>query len=45
MIGVNEEAARGFFTQDLRDRVTNLYGVAPDIEFVEIVEIVDNAHT
>jgi hypothetical protein len=28
----------------LRDRVTNLYGVAPDIGFVEIAEIVDNAH-
>jgi heme-degrading monooxygenase HmoA len=41
----SEEAAKGFFTQDLRDRVTNLYGVAPDIEFVEIAEIVDNAQT
>jgi heme-degrading monooxygenase HmoA len=41
----SEEAAKDFFTQDLRDRVTDLYGVAPDIEFVEIAEIVDNAHT
>jgi len=41
----SEEAAKGFFTQELRDRVTNLYGVAPSIEFVEIAEIVDNAHT
>ncbi len=40
----SEEAAKGFFTQELRDRVTNLYGVAPGIEFVEIAEIVDNAH-
>jgi hypothetical protein len=29
----------------LRDRVTGLYGVAPSIEFVEIAEIVDNAHS
>jgi heme-degrading monooxygenase HmoA len=41
----SEEAANGFFTQELRDRVTDLYGVAPDIGFVEIAEIVDNAHT
>src|SRR5579863_7779684 len=41
----SEEAADGFFTQELRDRVTDLYGVAPVIEFVEIAEIVDNAHT
>jgi heme-degrading monooxygenase HmoA len=41
----SEEAAEGFFTQELRDRVANLYGAAPDIEFVEIAEIVDNALT
>jgi heme-degrading monooxygenase HmoA len=41
----SEEAANGFFTQELRDRVTDLYGVAPVIEFVEIAEIVGNAHT
>jgi heme-degrading monooxygenase HmoA len=41
----SEEAAKGFFTQELRDTVTNLYGVAPSIEFVEIAEIVGNAHT
>jgi heme-degrading monooxygenase HmoA len=41
----SEETAKGFFTQELRDRVTNLYGVAPGIEFVEIAEIVDNTHT
>ena len=39
----SEEAANGFFTQELRDRVTDLYGVAPVIEFVEIAEIVDNS--
>ena len=25
----SEQAAKGFFTQELRDRVTGLYGVAP----------------
>jgi hypothetical protein len=38
----SEQAAKDFFTQELRDRVTGLYGVAPRIEFVEIV---DNAHS
>ena len=41
----SEEAANGFFTQELQDRVTNIYGVAPRIEFAEIAEIVDNAHS
>ena len=41
----SKEAAKGFFTRELRDRVTDLYGVTPDIEFVEIAEIVDNTHT
>jgi len=27
----SEEAAKGFFTQELRDMVTKLYGVAPSI--------------
>jgi hypothetical protein len=38
-----EEAARGFFSEELRDVVIKLYGVAPDIEFVEIAALVDNA--
>ncbi|MGZ4689713.1 MAG: hypothetical protein ACXVKA_17885 [Acidimicrobiia bacterium] len=38
----SDDAARGFFTDDLRDRVTGLYGVAPTIDFVEIAELVDN---
>ena len=41
----SEEAAKAFFTQELRDRVTSLYGVAPSIEFLEIAEIVDNVHS
>jgi heme-degrading monooxygenase HmoA len=40
----SEDAARSFFSDQLRERVTGLYGVAPTIDFVDIAEIVDNAH-
>ena len=40
----SEDAARAFFTEELRQRVTALYGVAPSIRFVQIAELVDNAH-
>ncbi len=39
----SKEAAVEFFSDELRDRVTDLYGVAPSIEFVEIAELVDNS--
>lgn len=39
----SQEAAEQFFTDELRARVTGLYGAEPDIEFVEIAQIVDNA--
>ena len=39
----SEDAAKAFFTDELRQRVTGLYGVAPAIEFVEIAEMVDNS--
>jgi hypothetical protein len=39
----SREAAEQFFSEELRDRVTGLYGAAPTIEFVEIAQIVDNA--
>ena len=32
-----------FFSDELRARVTELYGVTPSIEFVEIAQIVDNS--
>jgi hypothetical protein len=41
----DDQAARRFFSDELRDRVTGLYGVAPRIEFVEIAAIADNAPT
>ncbi|HXQ61733.1 MAG TPA: hypothetical protein VN796_05320 [Acidimicrobiales bacterium] len=39
----SREAAEGFFSEELRERVTGLYGVRPRIDFVEIAEIVDNS--
>ncbi len=39
----SEDAARGFFNDELTERVTGLYGVRPRIEFVEIAALVDNA--
>jgi hypothetical protein len=41
----SKEAAEAFFTDELRERVTGLYGVGPTIEFLEIAEIVDNTRT
>ena len=40
----SREAAQGFFTDELREWVTGLYGVPPSIEFVEIAQIVDNSN-
>jgi heme-degrading monooxygenase HmoA len=39
----SEEAARNFFTDELRERVTVLYGVAPTIQFLEVAALVDNS--
>jgi hypothetical protein len=38
-----EEAARAFFSPELTARVTGLYGVAPTVEYVEILELVENS--
>jgi len=38
----SEDAAKAFFTDELLDRVTGLYGVRPTIEFVQIVTLVEN---
>lgn len=40
-----EEAAHAFFTNALLERVTELYGVRPTVEFVEVVTFVENART
>jgi heme-degrading monooxygenase HmoA len=39
----SREAAEAFFTEELRERVTGLYGVSPTISYVEIAEFVDNS--
>ncbi len=39
----SEQAARDFFSDELLERVTGLYGVHPRIEFAEIIEFVDNS--
>ena len=38
----SEDLGRAFFTGDLLDRVTQLYGAKPTLEFVEVLELVDN---
>ena len=37
------DTAKRFFSEEMRQRVTRLYGVEPTIEFVEIAELVDNS--
>jgi hypothetical protein len=39
----SKNAAEAFFSQELTERVTGLYGVPPTIDFVEIAQIVDNS--
>ncbi len=38
----SEEAAKVFFTDELLERVTGLYGVRPAVEFVQIAALVEN---
>ena len=38
----SEDAAKAFFTSELVERVTALYGVRPSIEFVQITTLVEN---
>ncbi|HET7379494.1 MAG TPA: YdhR family protein [Gaiellales bacterium] len=38
----SETAARAFFSDELREQVTGLYGVAPEIRFVEVAALVEN---
>ena len=41
----SEEAAKAFFTDQLLERVTDLYGVRPTVEFVQIATLVENTGT
>jgi hypothetical protein len=36
------DAAKSFFSDELRERVTGLYGVEPTIDFVEVAQLVEN---
>lgn len=36
------DAAKSFFSEEMQERVTGLYGVEPTIAFVEIAQLVDN---
>jgi hypothetical protein len=39
------EKARAFFTEEIVDKVTGIYGVPPEIEYLDIVGFVDNSGT
>ena len=38
----SEDVAKAFFTDELLQRVTTLYGVRPNVEFVQIATLVEN---
>ena len=39
----SDEAAKAFFTDALVERITGLYGVRPEVKFVQIATLVENA--
>jgi hypothetical protein len=38
----SEEAARAFFTPELKAMVVELYGVEPSVQFAEVSALIDN---
>lgn len=38
----SEDAAKAFFTDQFLERVTDLYGVRPSVEFVQVAALVEN---
>ncbi len=38
----SEEQARSFFSEEMLERVTGLYGVRPSIEFAAVAALVEN---
>jgi heme-degrading monooxygenase HmoA len=38
------DAAKTFFTDELVERITSLYGVRPRVEFVRVATLVENTH-
>jgi hypothetical protein len=41
----DEEKARSFFSEEVVDMVTGIYGVAPKIEYLDVLEFIDNSGT
>ena len=41
----SEDAANAFFTEQVLERVTSLYGVRPTVEIVQIATLVENTRT
>ena len=39
----SDDAARGFFSDALLERITSLYGVRPSVDFVQIAALTENA--
>jgi hypothetical protein len=42
-VWASRQLAESFFTDELREQVAGLYGVPPEIEFVEVVQVVENS--
>jgi hypothetical protein len=38
----SEDAAKAFFTDELLERVTGLYGVRPNVELAQVAALVEN---
>jgi hypothetical protein len=38
----SEDAAKAFFSEQLIDRVTELYGVRPTVQFLDVAVLVEN---
>ena len=41
----SEDAAKAFFTDQLLEQVAGLYGVRPNVEFVQIATLVENTRS
>ncbi|KIF02004.1 hypothetical protein PL81_32465 [Streptomyces sp. RSD-27] len=39
----DEEKGRSFFTEEIVDKVTGIYGVPPTVEYFDVVGFVDNS--
>ena len=41
----DDEKARAFFSEEIVEMVTGVYGVAPKIEYFDVLEFIDNSGT